>query len=108
MGFFYNSSKRVKQEIFLHGRKKERKKELTGYPSIDKPWLKYYTEEQINAPLPHMTAYEYLKTQNADRLDYTAIDSEIGCFTYGELFAQIDATAKALWAMAVSSASRMV
>lgn len=20
-------------------------KELTGYPSIDKPWLKYYSEE---------------------------------------------------------------
>lgn len=71
----------------------------TGYPSIDKPWLKYYTEEQINAPLPHMTAYEYLKTQNANRLDYLAIDSEVGCFTYGELFARIDATAKALWAM---------
>ena len=24
-------------------------KELTGYPSIDKPWLKYYSEEAINA-----------------------------------------------------------
>lgn len=22
---------------------------LTGYPSIDKPWLKYYSEEAINA-----------------------------------------------------------
>ena len=75
------------------------KKALTGYPSIDKPWLKYYTEEQINAPLPHMTAYEYLKTQNANRLDYLAIDSEVGCFTYSELFARIDATAKALWTM---------
>lgn len=39
-------------------------KKLTGYPSIDKPWLKYYTEEQINAPLPHMTAYDYLRQQN--------------------------------------------
>ena len=74
---------------------------LTGYPSIDKPWLKYYTQEQINASLPHMTAYEYLKKQNADHLDYTAIDSEVGCYTYGELFDQIDATAKALWAMGI-------
>ena len=24
----------------------------TGYPSIDKPWLKYYSQEAINAPLP--------------------------------------------------------
>lgn len=80
----------------------------TGYPSIDKPWLKYYTKEQINAPLPHMTAYEYLKTQNADRLDYTAIDSEMGCFTYGELFAQIDATAKALWAMGIQKGKNVL
>lgn len=83
-------------------------KTLTGYPSIDKPWLKYYTEEQINAPLPHMTAYEYLKTQNADRLDYLAIDSEVGCFTYGELFAQIDATAKALWAMGIKKGKNVL
>ena len=76
-------------------------KTMTGYPSVDKPWLKYYTEAQRNAPLPHMTAYEYLKQQNADRLDYLAIDSELGCYTYGELFTQIDATAKALWAMGI-------
>lgn len=24
--------------------------QLTGYPSIDKPWLKYYNEEAINVP----------------------------------------------------------
>lgn len=81
---------------------------LTGYPSVDKPWLKYYTEEQRNAPLPHMTAYEYLKTQNANRLDYTAIDSELGCFTYGELFAQIDATAKALWTMGIKKGKHVL
>jgi len=28
---------------------------LTGYPSIDKPWLKYYSEAAINAPLPECT-----------------------------------------------------
>ena len=27
-------------------------KKMTGYPSIDKPWLKYYTEDAINAQLP--------------------------------------------------------
>ena len=25
-----------------------KEKELTGYPSIDKPWLKYYKEEDRN------------------------------------------------------------
>ena len=84
------------------------KKALTGYPSIDKPWLKYYTEEQINAPLPHMTAYEYLKTQNADRLDSLAIDSEVGNYTYRELFAQIDAAAAALWAMGIQKGKQVL
>ena len=35
-------------------------KPLTGYPSIDNPWLKYYSEEAINTPLPEYTIYEYL------------------------------------------------
>lgn len=30
----------------------DKEKQLTGYPSIDKPWLKYYSEEASNAPLP--------------------------------------------------------
>ena len=72
-------------------------KPLTGYPSIDKPWLKYYTEEQINAPLPHMTAYEYLRQQNAGHEDLQAIDSAFGNYTYRGLFDMIDRTAAALW-----------
>ena len=76
-------------------------KTLTGYPSIDKPWLKYYTEEQINAPLPHMTAYEYLRQQNAGHEDLQAIDSAFGNFTYRELFSMIDRTAAALWQLGV-------
>lgn len=33
---------------------------LTGIPNIDKPWLKYYTEEQIKAKPINKTAYQYL------------------------------------------------
>ena len=39
-------------------------KELTGYPSVDKPWLKYYTKEAINAPLPECTMYKLLWENN--------------------------------------------
>ena len=39
-------------------------KELIGYPSIDKPWLKYYSEEAINAPLPEKTMYQYVYDNN--------------------------------------------
>ena len=48
-------------------------KKLTGYPSIDKPWLKYYSEEAINAPLPESTIYEYLWDNNKDYLNDIAI-----------------------------------
>lgn len=27
-------------------------KNLSGYPSIDKPWLKYYSEENLKANSP--------------------------------------------------------
>ena len=49
---------------------------LTGYPSIDKPWLKYYSEEAINAPLPECTIYEYLFIEHVDdicSLDKSAV-----------------------------------
>ena len=32
--------------------------ELTGYPSIDKPWLKYYSEEAINAHFIDNSVYQ--------------------------------------------------
>ena len=33
----------------------------TGYPSIDKPWLKYYDKVFLDKPLPAMNIYSYLK-----------------------------------------------
>ena len=76
-------------------------KKLTGYPSIDKPWLKYYSEEAINAPLPECTIYEYLWENNKDHLDDIAIIYFNRKFTYGELFRNIDKTASALVAIGV-------
>ena len=37
----------------------------TGYPSIDRPWLSYYSKEAIEDPLPDMTLFEYLSSSNA-------------------------------------------
>lgn len=34
-------------------------KDWNGKPSIDKPWLKYYTDEQKNTPIPKMSVYDY-------------------------------------------------
>ena len=78
-------------------------KPLTGYPSIDKPWLKYYSEEAINAPLPECTIYEYLWENNKDYPQDIAIRYLNKAITYRELFDNIDRCAKALIAVGVKS-----
>lgn len=76
-------------------------RELTGYPSIDKPWLKYYDQEVIEAELPECTIYEAIYNSNADNLDSIALNY-YGCrITYCELFRRIDETATALSALGV-------
>lgn len=77
-------------------------KKLTGYPSIDKPWLKYYTEEAINAKLPECTIYEYLWENNKDYPTDIALEYMGAKITYGELFARIDACEKSLTALKVT------
>ena len=65
-------------------------KKMTGYPSIDKPWLKFYSEEAINTPLPKCTIYEYLYENNKDHLDDKAINYYGNKISYGELFKNIN------------------
>ena len=75
--------------------------ELTGFPSIDKPWLKYYSEEAIQAELPECTIYEYLWGNNKNHLSDTALIYFDKKFSYKELFEEIEKTAKALIAMGI-------
>ena len=77
------------------------KKELTGYPSIDKPWLKYYSEEAINAPLPECSIYEYLWECNKDHLSDFALNYFGKKMTYETLFFRIDTAARAFRAIGV-------
>ena len=46
---------------------------LTGIPNIDKPWLKYYTKEQLMATSVNKTVYRYLYDENKKYLNDTAI-----------------------------------
>ncbi len=68
---------------------------LTGYPSIDKPWLKYYSEEAINASVPECTIYEYLWENNKKHLNDVAIVYMGKKIKYAELFDNIDMLASA-------------
>jgi len=71
-------------------------RELTGYPSIDKPWLKYYSEEVINTPLPESTIYEHIINCNADNLDRVALNYYGNNMTYKTFFMAIEQVASAL------------
>lgn len=73
----------------------------TGYPSIDKPWLKYYSDDAINKPLPECTIYEYMWENNKDYPKDTALVYFNRKISYGELFANIEKTAKAFTALGV-------
>jgi len=76
-------------------------KELTGYPSIDKPWLKYYSEEIIKASLPQKTIYQYMYDNNKDYQNDIAIEYFNLKITYRELFRKIQLCEKALIANGV-------
>ena len=76
---------------------------LTGYPSIDKPWLKYYTEDAKNGKLPECTIYEYMYQNNKEHLDDYAIDYFGTKITYGELFENIEKVAISFQELGVCS-----
>lgn len=78
-------------------------KKLTGFASIDKPWLKYYSDEAINAPLPECTMYEYIWKRNQDNLKRTAINYYGTNMTYGQFFDKVSKVASALESIGVKT-----
>lgn len=74
---------------------------MSGFPSIDKPWLKYYSEDAINTPLPECTIYEYIWNNNKNNLDDIALNYFGRKITYYELFENINKAAKAFSAIGV-------
>ena len=73
----------------------------TGYPSVDKPWLAYYSEDAVASPLPNMSLYDYMLQQNKGNFDGYAINYFGKRITYRELFQRINQAAKAFRAQGV-------
>lgn len=67
---------------------------LTGVPSIDRPWRKFYTKEQLSICVPEMTLTDYVYSKNKCRLDLPALRYLGKSITYEELFDKIDQTAR--------------
>lgn len=79
----------------------------TGFPSIDKPWLKYYPKEAVSASLPECTMYEYIYNRNQDNLNRVAMNYYGANTTYGQMFHQIDRMAGTLEVVGVQCTLRM-
>ena len=78
-------------------------KKMTGYPSIDKPWLKFYDTQFDEKKLPKKTMYELAFEQNKSNMSNVAIDIRMSAnnfdkgitITYKEFFNRIQKCAKA-------------
>lgn len=73
----------------------------TGYPSVDRPWLRYYPEEAGVAELPACTMYDYILERNQDNLDHVAMNYYGADMTFGEMFETADRMAFTLEAEGV-------
>lgn len=67
----------------------------------ERPWLKYYPEEVINAELPEDTIYGYIYSKNVKEQERIAIEYFGNKLTYKELFHKIEECAKSLTKMGV-------
>lgn len=69
--------------------------------SVEKPWMKYYSEEVKSLPYPQKTAYRYMTESNADRQNEVAINYYGNKITHATLKKNIDETANAFAAIGV-------
>ncbi len=74
---------------------------MTGYPSIDKPWLKYYKPEDIAQPLPACSIYQYVLENNRSHEEDIALEYFGATVTYGMLFQNIETAAASFAALGV-------
>ena len=73
----------------------------SGYPSIDKPWLKYYSREAINASILPKTIYEWVAERNEKNGKAIAINYLGFKITFEKLFHEIDKAAAAFLSLGV-------
>ena len=78
-----------------------------GYPSIDKPWLKYYNDESLLTSIPKLKAYDYIVERNKNNLNNIAIEFMDVTITYEQLFDRINETAKALLNIGVKKGDKI-
>lgn len=77
------------------------KNELSGYASIDQPWLKHYSNSEINVEFPKANMKQYMFECNRKNLENIAINYYGRKISYLELFSNIADAKKSFYEMGV-------
>lgn len=72
------------------------KKELTGYPHIDRPWMQYYSKGADDIIIPNINLTEYVKSKNVGRENFIAESYYGKKMTFDEFFNNADLASKVL------------
>lgn len=83
-------------------------KKLTGYPHIDKPWMKYYDENALEKSIPEKNIYEYMKDQTKANSDMTAISYYGNKISYENLYTKIDDASRVFKELGVKNGDRIM
>ena len=79
---------------------------LTGKPSIDRPWMKFYPDVLRGIQVPACTVEQYLSVRAADpnvvAMHYYGVD-----ITWGTVFRKVDATARALQVLGIKQGDQI-
>ena len=73
----------------------------TVKPSVEKPWLKYFSEEAREESLPKNTIYRHMRENNENNRGDTAINYFGKKISYGKLLDEVDRCAGAFAAAGV-------
>lgn len=71
---------------------------LTGKPSIDRPWMKYYPDAVADLKIPYCSVYEYMKNTCKDP-EITAIHYYGADISWKTIFDETEAAARSLRAL---------
>ena len=97
-----SEEEQIERDLYLRGLQTGKLQgPKTGFASIDKPWLKQYTEEAIKAKVPKKTAYRDMLDSNKGNEDGYAINFYGKKMTYREMLEEIDYAATAFKRMGI-------
>ncbi len=80
----------------------------TGYPHLDKPWMKFYDERYTDIPLSKDTVYDFFAKSSQGHLNSIATDFYGYKISYSKMLDNINNLAKGLIAVGVKKDDRIL